>query len=80
MTVNVRGFLFGLTMAAVLAIAATAGAQVPPDIADGLRRIGQVVDPACTAKLYRPLMPANDYNTYWSPGAAAPGRVRVRAA
>jgi Carboxylesterase family len=72
MTVNVKRFVFGLTMAAVLAVAATASAQVPPDIAEGLRKIGQIVDPACTAKLYRPLMPANDYNTYWPPGAAAP--------
>ena len=72
MTVKVKGLLFGLTMATVLAIAATTSAQVPPDIAEGLRKIGQIVDPACTAKLYRPLMPANDYNTYWPPGAAAP--------
>src|SRR5262249_50557120 len=26
-------------------------------------KIGQVVDPGCTAKLYRPLMPMNDVNT-----------------
>jgi pimeloyl-ACP methyl ester carboxylesterase len=51
---------------------ASASAQVPPDIAAGLKKIGQVVDPACTAKLYRPLMPKNDYNTYWAPNAAAP--------
>ena len=50
----------------------SAGAQVPPDIAAGLKKIGQIVDPACTAKLYRPLMPKNDYNTYWPPGASAP--------
>ncbi|PYR85960.1 MAG: hypothetical protein DMG19_14010, partial [Acidobacteria bacterium] len=54
------------------AMAATADAQVPPDIAAGLRKIGQIVDPACTAKLYRPLMPKNDYNDYWPPGASAP--------
>ena len=30
-----------------------------------LLKIGRIVDPACTAKLYRPLMPANDIN---SPG------------
>jgi len=52
-------------------MAATAEAQVPPDIAAGLRKIGQIVDPACTAKLYRPLMPKNDYNTYWPVGASA---------
>jgi triacylglycerol lipase len=49
-----------------------ASAQVPENIYQGLLKIGQIVDPACTAKLYRPLMPANDYNTYWAPGAAAP--------
>src|SRR3954466_4966236 len=51
---------------------ALASAQVPADIAAGLKKIGQIVDPACTAKLYRPLMPKNDYNTYWPPDAAAP--------
>jgi triacylglycerol lipase len=50
----------------------TASAQVPPDIADGLKKIGQIVDPACTARLYRPLMPKNDYNTYWPANASAP--------
>src|SRR2546422_9268167 len=57
------------------AMAATADAQVPPDIAAGLRKIGQIVDPACTAKLYRPLMPKNDYNTYWPVGASAPANL-----
>ena len=52
--------------------ATTAQAQVPKDIAEGLKKIGQIVDPACTAKLYRPLMPKNDFNTYWPPGAPAP--------
>jgi len=55
----------------ITCMAATAEAQVPPDIAAGLRKIGQIVDPACTAKLYRPLMPKNDYNTYWPVGASA---------
>ena len=40
--------------------AASANAQVPADIEAGLRKIGQIVDPACTARLYRPLMPKND--------------------
>jgi len=53
-------------------MSATAQAQVPPDIEAGLRKIGQIVDPPCTAKLYRPLMPKNDYNTYWPPNAPAP--------
>src|SRR6202051_2612943 len=51
--------------AAVLMASMSAGsarAQVPPDIEAGLQKIGQIVDPACTSKLYRPLMPANDIN------------------
>jgi hypothetical protein len=61
--------------AAALLVTMEAGAvqaQVPADIEAGLLKIGQVVDPACTAKLYRPLMPAKDYNTYWPVGAPAP--------
>src|SRR5437870_11032071 len=53
-------------------MASMAQAQVPPDIEAGLRKIGPIVDPPCTAKLYRPLMPKNDYNTYWPVGAPAP--------
>ncbi|HLK51085.1 MAG TPA: hypothetical protein VKT49_23245 [Bryobacteraceae bacterium] len=49
------------------AAAAVAQAQVPPDIEAGLRKIGQIVDPACTAKLYRPLMPNNDVNSSVKP-------------
>ena len=55
-----------------LVVASTASAQVPPTIAEGLRKIGQIVDPACTAVLYRPLMPKNDFNSYWPPDAPAP--------
>jgi acetyl esterase/lipase len=44
-----------LFAAAVLIIAAPAVAQVPPDIAAGIRKIGQVVDSPGTAKLYMPL-------------------------
>lgn len=68
--------LLRCAIAATLAIAfvtpAPAGAQVPADIAEGLRKIGQIVDPACTAKLYRRLMPTNDFNVYWPPDAPAP--------
>ena len=42
-------------------------AQVPADIEVGLRKIGQIVDPGCTAKLYRPLMPMNDVNSKVTP-------------
>ena len=55
-----------------LAVAARASAQVPKNIEEQLLKIGQIVDPACTAKLYRPFMPSNDFNTYWPVDAAAP--------
>src|SRR5579862_6489887 len=35
-------------------------AQPPPDIESALVKIGPIVDPVCTARLYRPLMPKND--------------------
>jgi triacylglycerol lipase len=60
------------TLLVVLMTAAVAEAQVPPDIEASLKKIGQIVDPPCTAKLYRPLMPKNDYNTYWPVGASGP--------
>jgi hypothetical protein len=59
-------------VAIVGALGAPAKAQVPPDIEAQLLKIGQIVDPACTAKLYRPLMPKNDFDTYWPPSATAP--------
>src|ERR1019366_5490981 len=51
-------------------LAITAGfaqAQVPPQIEAGLLKIGQVVDPGCTARLYRSMMPANDINSSATP-------------
>ena len=53
------GAVAALALSAMLP-AATASAQVPENIYQGLLKIGQVVDPACTAKLYRSLMPVND--------------------
>jgi hypothetical protein len=53
-------------------VPASASAQVPANIEAQLLKIGQVVDPSCTAKLYRPLMPMNDFNTYWPPDAPSP--------
>jgi hypothetical protein len=53
-------------------VPASAYAQVPANIETQLLKIGQVVDPPCTAKLYRPLMPMNDFNTYWPPDASSP--------
>ncbi|HKF68807.1 MAG TPA: alpha/beta hydrolase [Vicinamibacterales bacterium] len=60
---------YALLLTLPLAISASASAQVPANIETELRKIGQIVDPACTEKLYRPLMPANDFNTYWPPDA-----------
>jgi hypothetical protein len=47
--------------------AATGLAQVPANIEEGLKKIGQIVDPACTAQLYRPLMPENDVTSTATP-------------
>ena len=44
--------------ALLLATAADAAAQVPPDIAASIRKIGQIVDTVNTAKLYAPLFAA----------------------
>ena len=72
MSVTVFSRFLGVGVATAFLATATAQAQVPADIAEGLKKIGQIVDPACTAKLYRPLMPKNDFNTYWPPDALAP--------
>jgi hypothetical protein len=63
---KMRNMKYALRVAVLMALvpAGPVHAQVPPAIEAGLRKIGQIVDPACTAKLYRPLMPAKDYNTY----------------
>src|ERR1700744_246508 len=57
-----RCFIGSLALGAVALYA-----QVPPDIEAGLQKIGPIVDPPCTAKLYRPLMPANDVNSSAKP-------------
>jgi len=71
MTINWR---HAVSAAACLAALAPnlAAAQVPEPVYQQLKAMGQVVDVSCTAKLYRTMMPANDYNTWWAPGAAAP--------
>jgi triacylglycerol lipase len=57
-----------LRACAIAALAtATLHAQVPANLEAELRKIGQIVDPPCTAKLYRPLMPANDVNSSATP-------------
>ena len=54
--------------AAVLGLAVNIGhAQPPTDIESALVKIGPIVDPVCTAKLYRPLMPKNDINSTVTP-------------
>jgi len=60
-----RNFLavFLLMLLAVI----TAEAQVPANIEAELVKMGHIVDPPCTAKLYRPLMPANDITSSASP-------------
>jgi hypothetical protein len=57
----VRAFL-GISLAA-----AASPAQVPADIEAQLVKMGHIVDPPCTAMLYRPLMPANDITSSASP-------------
>ena len=47
-------------LGAACAVAGAARADVPANIESELLKIGKIVDPACTAKLYRPLMPAHD--------------------
>lgn len=56
-----------IRVAAILAVVVSAQAQVPAGIESELVKMGHIVDPPCTAKLYRPLMPANDINTKASP-------------
>jgi hypothetical protein len=70
-----NGICRGLGMAALAALAAgTLQAQVPPAIEAELVKMGRVVDPGCTGKLYRPLFDKNDYNTYWPVDAAMPNK------
>ena len=68
---------FGI-LCAVACAALNASAQVPPNIEAGLIKMGHIVDPPCTAKLYRPLMPANDITSSATP--SYPGITVVRDA
>ncbi len=57
-----------LSACLAISFAAVLGqAQVPADIEAQLVKMGHIVDPPCTAKLYRPLMPANDISSSASP-------------
>src|SRR5882724_4142759 len=76
-----RGFQFNslrwaLGIVTLIAVAAPGfvQAQVPPLVEAELVKMGRVVDPGCTGKLYRPLFGKNDYNTYWPVDAAAPNK------
>ena len=53
-------------------LSGAARGQVSEPVYQQLKAMGQVVDVSCTAKLYRPMMPANDYDAWWPPGASAP--------
>jgi hypothetical protein len=59
-------FILGALFVTLLA-ASAAQAQVPANIESELVKMGHIVDPPCTAKLYRPLMPANDINSDKTP-------------
>ena len=63
---NLKAVARWATTAAFLT-ASLVQAQVPADIEAQLVKIGHIVDPACTAKLYRPLMPVNDINSNVTP-------------
>ncbi len=54
-------------LAAGLTVSALAFGEVPADIEAGLLKIGKIVDPPCTALLYRPLMPKNDIRSSATP-------------
>jgi len=54
------GYALGLLALGTLLLTRPANAQVPPDIEAKLLKIGPIVDPACTAKIYRPLMPRQE--------------------
>ena len=59
---QVLSVVFAMSFAAL-----AAEAQVPADIEQQLVKMGHIVDPPCTAKLYRPLMPANDISSTATP-------------
>ncbi len=58
---------FGSALLLATAAAGFVHAQVPADIEAELVKIGKIVDPVCTAVLYRPLMPKNDVNSNVTP-------------
>ena len=71
-----RRFLSGFVAISCMVVAAEA--QVPSGIETQLVKMGHIVDPPCTAKLYRPLLPANDITSSANP--LYPGITVVRDA
>ena len=64
--IRTLAFVLGAFLANLL-VAGIAVAQVPANIESELVKMGHIVDPPCTAKLYRPLMPANDITSDKTP-------------
>src|SRR5271163_2582722 len=69
---------FAKTFLTISFVTVAATAQVPANIEEGLVKMGHIVDPPCTAKLYRSLMPANDITSSASP--VYPGITVIRDA
>ena len=69
---NVLRWALGILVLIVTTAPAVVQAQVPPLVEAELVKMGRVVDPGCTGKLYRTLFDKNDYNTYWPVDAAMP--------
>src|SRR5207244_4482361 len=61
--ITMHHFFFIAALFALTATSSVALAQVPPDIAEGIRKIGPINDPPGTAKLYAPLF-ANQKEHY----------------
>lgn len=65
---GVLGILFALcAFLGTLLAAGVSEAQVPANTETELIKMGHIVDPPCTAKLYRPMMPANDITSDTTP-------------
>jgi len=64
----------------IFALAAGIGyAQVPTKIEAGLQKIGHILDPSCTARLYRPLMPKNNISGGVTPFLGIPTKMNTRS-
>jgi len=64
----------------IFALAAGIGyAQVPTKIEAGLQKIGHILDPFCTARLYRPLMPKNNISGGVTPFLGIPTKMNTRS-